>query len=199
MLQGSQREMILDDCPEPYAVIPPFPLLYRGFGHFSDAMATRTAAFSAAIHSGTFSDPECVLVDGVLNAMRGIGNDYQKLHYAKQRLRTILFPGTKVLFEGEQYDYMDDYPGHVTAAHGGPLLMVQFKRQMATVEPQLAAYYLRFAMRAKKQLCRGWRQPALGLIFRGEARCPSLHFSADATEPKGYTRRIYLVRWPCHD
>ena len=43
-LQNDRDEKILDDCPEVDLDIPPFPLLYQGFGYFLDS--TRSNYFS---------------------------------------------------------------------------------------------------------------------------------------------------------
>ena len=168
ILQGSQKERVLDDCPEPDAVIPPLPLLYHEFkfGHFLDS--TRRAANE----SGTFSNPDFNYhVDLLVDVTCQIDCEQGK---QEEPLLQILFPGSGTWFG---YD-LDDQSlatteAHILADHGGPLLIVEFKRQIEMAEPQLAASFLRLAIGAKIQICHGWRQPALGLIIRGEMRHPS--------------------------
>ena len=77
--------MILGDYPPPDAVIPPLPLLCRGFGHFSDTKAVKIATFSAAMQSGTFSDHDRFVV----YAMRRIEPDDEKYHRARSYLLQI--------------------------------------------------------------------------------------------------------------
>ena len=63
--------------------------------------------------------------------------------------------------------------GYILASHGGPLVVIEYKRQIAMAEPQLASYFLRLALKAAEDVFRQWRQPALGLAIRGEMRWSS--------------------------
>jgi hypothetical protein len=62
--------------------------------------------------------------------------------------------------------------GHIEASHSGPLLILEFKRQITVAEGQLASYFLRLALKSVPDVFYGWRQPALGVIIRGEVRSP---------------------------
>ena len=188
-LQNDQREKILDDRPKRDVNIPPLPLLYRGFGQFLDS--TNPAAQFCKLSSGRLRKEVDQLVTEVCN----VGSGQQKI---LGFLADILFPGSYASFEyllDDQSQRATD--GHMLAPHGGPLFIVEYKRGMDTAEPQIASYFARLAEEAASQICRGWRQPTLGLIIRGDLRCPS-PLSADATDPSVY-RIIYLIPGSCDD
>ena len=81
---------------------------------------------------------------------------------------------SQILFSREQtsFDYtlqagtakLDE---HVCGAHGGPILIVEYKRQHALAEPQMAGYFHRLALETRQDIALGWRQPCLGIIIRG--------------------------------
>jgi hypothetical protein len=165
-LQGNQKERILDDCPEPDADIPPLALLYAGFGRFFDFVRR------AANEPSTFFDSDLKdQVDKLVDVMRGHGYEQAKQDTAQRPLLDILFPGLQMHFKHSVSDSRLTSDGHILAAHGGPLLVVEFKRLITMAEPQLSGYFLRLACQAQEDVLRGWRLPALGLIIRGEVRC----------------------------
>lgn len=167
LLQESQQERILDDCPNPDTDIPPLPLLYWGFGEFHDAVENPTDDLV-----GTDLMDE---VDQLADATCKLGYEKGKRLNAQDHLRRIFSVGiprefSYVVGNGSTTD------GYLLARHGGPLLVVEYKRQIAMAEPQLASYFLRLALKPLESIFRQWRQPGLGLLIRGEMR---IFFSAD--------------------
>ena len=164
-LQGDQKERILDDCPKLDTDIPPLPLLYAGFGRFSDFVG------HVANESSNNFDPDLKdQVDKLVDMMRGLGYEQAKQDEVQGLLLDILFPGLRMHFKRGVGDSRAISDGHVLAAHGGPLLVVEFKRLITMAEPQLTGSFLRLARQAREGVLRGWRLPALGLIVRGEVR-----------------------------
>jgi hypothetical protein len=104
MRQRSQGEMILSHYLAADAVILLLSLLYCGSGHFSDSMAALTVTFSTAIHAGTFYNPDCVIVDRLMNAMCGIDSAHEKREKEGHRLLEILFPDSLVWFKSDRDD-----------------------------------------------------------------------------------------------
>lgn len=60
--------------------------------------------------------------------------------------------------------------GYLLASHGGPLLVIEYKRQIAMAEPQLASHFIQLALKPVESIFCQWRQPALGLLIRGKVR-----------------------------
>ncbi len=156
-LQKDEKQKILDNCPAPDEDVPPSSLLYSGFGRFVDnlsGVADRSSNSNYKNH-----------VDEIMGIMCRCGNEKDKQTAVLESLLKIIFrdPTTfSSIIEG--YDATTD--GHVLAAHGGPSVIVEFERS----EPHLASHFLKLALGAKDEVSRGWRQPALGIIVRGEVR-----------------------------
>jgi hypothetical protein len=163
-LQESPQDRILDDCPEPDSDLPPLPLLYSGFGEFYDFISN-----SAEYPDASSKEEE---VDELVNAMCYLG--YEKDKWARtQNILHRIFAGPERKFDyGVDNGTQASTDGHVSASHGGPLVILEFKRQVTFSEGQLANYFLRLALKSASDVFYGWRQPALGVIIRGEARCP---------------------------
>jgi hypothetical protein len=163
-LQESRQDRILDDCPEPDSDLPPLPLLYSGFGEFHDFIN------NSAKYPDAFSKE--VEVDELVDTMCYLGYEKDKQARTQDLLHHIFASPER------QFNYSVDNgtqaftDGHVSASHGGPLLILEFKRQITVAEGQLANYFLRLALKSVSDVFYGWRQPALGVIIRGEARCP---------------------------
>jgi hypothetical protein len=165
-LQESQEDRILDDCPKPDSDIPPLPLLYSGFGEFHDFIT------NSAENPYAFSTDLETEVDELVDAMCCLGYEKDKRTKTQDLLHRI-FAGPERTF-----DYSVDNGtqastgGHVSASHGGPLLIIEFKRQITFSEAQLANSFLQLALKSVPDVFYGWRQPALGVIMRGEMRFP---------------------------
>jgi hypothetical protein len=160
-LQESKRERILDDCPQPDTDIPPLPLLYFGFGEFHDAVENPSADLLDADMMNE--------VDQLANAMCQLGYEKGKQPDTQVHLRKIF----SLDAPGERSDAVDNESttdGYLLASHGGPLLVIEYKRQIAMAEPQLASYFLQLALKPVEQVFRQWRQPALGVLIRGKLR-----------------------------
>jgi hypothetical protein len=163
-LQNSQQDRILDDCPKLDSNLPPLSLLYHGFGEFHDFIS------NSANYPNFF--PKEAEVNALIIVMCMLGNEKQKRANTQDFLRSI-FAGPR-----RRFDYnvnngtQASTNGHVTASHGGPLLILEFKRQIDSAEGQLASYFLRLALKSVEAVFYGWRQPALGIIIRGELKCP---------------------------
>lgn len=162
-MQESPQERILDDCPKRDSDLPPLPLLYSGFGEFHDFIS------NSAEYPDAF--PKEAGVDGLVDAMCYLGYEKDKRARTQDLLHRI--------FAGPQRDFHHSVDngtqaatdGHVSASHGGPLLILEFKRRIDFAEGQLAGYFLRLALESVPDVFYGWRQPALGVIIRGKARC----------------------------
>ena len=174
-LQKDEEERILNNRPKHDIDIPPLPLLYRGFGIFSDS-----------IKSGTISDSIKGDVDKLVQASCDISSEEAKKKATEDLLHRILFP------DGVPFRYRIKDPsqratdGHIlTAANGGPLFIVEYKREIAAAEAQLAAYFMQLvgsAHEALSQTLRGWRQPALGLAIRGRCQMPLFTLQVSLTQ-----------------
>jgi hypothetical protein len=192
-LQNSEHERIWDDCPAPEIAIPPLVLLYSGFGRFVDS--TRCAAMSP----DTFSDPEITSlkrnVDKIFNVMCEVNRELGKQDVAKGPLLRILFPDDPgISFRHDIPGQSEATDGHILTSHGGPRLIVGFKRTIDMAEPQVA-YFMRLALGAN-QFCRGWRHPTLGIIIRGEVQCPP---SPQMPLTRARHRVTDLLHWSCHN
>ena len=170
-LQGSQQERILDDCPSLDTDIPPLPLLYRGFGEFQDIVNNPNAEL-----------PRSDLIDEVdklVNAARHLGYEKENRLLSQGHLQQIFSwgpPPVQFSFAvGNGSQATTD--GYLLAGHAGPLVIIEHKRQIAMAEPQLAAYFIRLAVKPDDHIFRGWRQPGLGLLIRGEVIRPSWQMS----------------------
>jgi hypothetical protein len=176
-LQESSQDRILDDCPGPDSDLPPLPLLYSGFGEFHDFIS------NSAEYPDAFSKE--AEIDELVDAMCYLGYEKDKRAKMQDLLHRILAGPQR------KFDYSIDngtqasIDGHVSASHGGPLLILEFKEQMTFAEGQLANYFLRLALKSTPVVFYGWRQPALGVIIRGEARCPG---------PRSLTRALQQER-----
>ena len=185
-LQESRDERILDDCPKPDTDIPPLPLLYIGFGEFHDAVEIPP---DDLLETRLMDE-----VDQLVNAMCELGYEKGKQINAQVYLRQIFFQDTPREFSynvgnGSTAD------GYLLASHGGPLLIIEYKRQIAMAEPQMASHFLRLALRPVEHVFRQWRQPALGLLIRGKVRW----FFDRYHQLKHCARDVYIVPWSCHD
>ena len=117
-------------------------------------------------------------MDRLVTSLRKIEDEKAKQEGTQNILLDILFrAGAEFEHSVKARRAVD---GRIPAAHGGPLFIVEYKRQMDVVEPQLAGYFLQLAVGARAQIVCGWRQPALGIIIRGEVR---YFLSADVTDP----------------
>ncbi|KAF8506858.1 hypothetical protein F5888DRAFT_1798087 [Russula emetica] len=128
-LQESQEDRILDDCPKPNLAIPPLPLLYSGFGEFHDFI------INSAQNPNAFSEPGLeTKVDQCVNAMCHLG--YEKEKQANtQNIVHHIFAGPKRKFKySVDNGTQATTDGHVSASHGGPLLIIEFKRQITFCE-----------------------------------------------------------------
>jgi hypothetical protein len=161
-LQESQEERILDDCPKPDLAIPPLPLLYSGFGEFHDFI------INSAKNPDAFSEPGLETeVDQLVDAMCHLGYEKDKRADTQDILHHI-FAGPERKFHSVDNGTQATTDGHVSASHGGPLLIIEFKRQITFCEPELASYFVQLALNSVSNVFYGWRQPALGVIMRGE-------------------------------
>lgn len=165
-LQGSQQERILDDCPHPDTDIPPLPLLYSGFGEFCDGVENPGPDL---LESGLMNE-----VDELAKTMCNLGYEKVKQDSTRGHLQQIFFQdelrGFSYVVDNESQATTD---GYLLASHGGPLLVIECKRQIAMAEPQLASYFIRLALKPVESIFRQWRQPALGLLIRGKMRWSS--------------------------
>jgi hypothetical protein len=162
-LQKSQEERLLDDCPTSDTDIPPLPLLYSGFGVFHDMVKNpSTESLESDLKDR---------VDHLANDMCALGYEIEKQSKAQEHLGQILS-----LDHPKEFGYAvknrskATTDGYLLASHGGPLFIVEYKRQIAAAEPQLASDFIRLALKSHEDVFRQWRQPALGLLIRGEAR-----------------------------
>jgi len=164
-LQGSRDERILDDCPELDLDIPPLPLLYSGFGEFQDFIENSANYRNEIIVSPTRNLKR--EVDELFHAIRFLG--YEKDKRATQDLLHRIFAGPqrKFLYSVDDGTQVST-DGHISASHGGPLLIVEFKRQITFAEAQLTNYFLQLAVSSETNIFYGWRLPALGIIISGE-------------------------------
>jgi len=165
-LQASQQERILDDCPKPDIGIPPFPLLYAGFGEFHDIVTN-----SSANPLGPLATNLMDRVDELADDMCSLGHEKERQAVAERYLEEIfsLAMGVPRVFTypvGNGTQLTTD--GHLLASHDGPLFITEYKRQIATAEPQLAGYFIRLALQTSENTFLRWRQPALGLLIRGK-------------------------------
>ena len=159
-LQNDKDEKILNNRPKQDADIPPLALLYRGFGLFSDSI-------KSGIVSGSIKGD----VDKLVQAVCEIGSEGEKQGATRGLLHKILFPGG-VPFESQVNNSSQRATdGHTLVdATGGPLFIVEYKREINVAEPQLAACFMQLVASAEavvSRIFRGWRQPALGLAIRG--------------------------------
>jgi len=152
------QERILDDCPRPDRDIPALPLLCAGFGEFHDAVKNSD--------DDLFETELMNEVDQLADAMCNL--DYEKVKQlnAEVHLRRIFSQAAIQEFSYEVGNGSTT-DGYLSASHGGPLLVIEYKRQITMAEPQLASYFLRLALKPVEDIFRQWRQPALGLIIRG--------------------------------
>ena len=162
-LQESQQERILDDCPLPDTDLPPLPLLYDGFGEFHDTVENPDANL---LETDLMNE-----VDQLADAMCKLGYEKGKWLNAQVHLGRIFSRAIRE-FSAFSYDVGNGSTtdGYLSASHGGPLLVIEYKRQIDAAEPQLSSYFLRLALKPAEHIFRQWRQPALGLIIRGEMR-----------------------------
>lgn len=136
--------------------------MYSGFGEFRDFIS------DPANYPDTFSKED--KVNELVEAMCHLGFEKDKRARTQHILHHI-FAGPQRQFEySVDNGTLASTDGHVLAIHGGPLLILEFKRRIDFTEGQLASYFLRLALRSEQQVFFGWRQPALGIIIRGEAR-----------------------------
>lgn len=166
-LQEVQEDRIFDDCPHQDKDIPPLPLLYSGFGEFHDFI------INSAKNDDVFASPRMDLeteVDKLVDAMCLLGYEKDKQANTQDLLHRI-FGGPQRRFnysvDNGSHASMD---GHVLANHGGPLLIVEFKRQIMNAEPQVSNHFLHLSVQSVQDVFYGWRLPALGIILRGEAK-----------------------------
>ena len=147
-LQESQQERILDDCPKHDTDIPPLPLLYFGFGEFHDAVENPGV--------GLLETDLMDEVDQLVNAMCDLGYKKGKQVNTEVCLRRIfsLDAPSEFSYEVGNGSTTD---GYLLASHGGPLLVIEYKRQIAMAEPQLASYFLRLALKLVEHVFRQWR------------------------------------------
>lgn len=108
-------------------------------------------------------------VDQLVNAACTLGYEEEKQVLLQKHLRRIFTLDTPrefsyVVGNGSTTD------GYLLASHGGPLMIIEYKRQIDAAEAQLSSYFLRLALKPTEDVFRGWRQPALGLLIRGEVR-----------------------------
>jgi hypothetical protein len=165
-LQEKQQEKILDDCPKPDTDIPPLPLLYFGFGEFHDVV----------------ENPSANLLDtDLMNEVDQLANNTCYLGYEKGKQLNMQDHLHKIFSLDASREFSHAVgnvsqattDGYLLASHGGPLLVIDYKRQITMAEPQLASYFIRLALKPVEHVFRRWRQPALGLLIRGEVRSPS--------------------------
>ena len=161
-LQLNPAERIMDDVPEPDLNIPPLPLLYHGFGRFYDYI---TCTVKEPMPAGVLKQ----LVDDFMSSVCKIEKEKEKRSRVQDTLLEILFPlrEVPVSLQCKLRGSRAASDGHVLAAHGGPMLIIEFKRECAPAEPQMASYFLQLALQAKEDIIYGWRQPCLGIIIIG--------------------------------
>lgn len=93
-----------------------------------------------------------------------LGHEEDKLEQAKtQYFLHRIFAGPQRKFRVIDNGTRD----MISASYGGPLLIVEHKRQIAFSEAQLTSYILRLAATSASDIFYGWRLPALGIIIRG--------------------------------
>jgi hypothetical protein len=88
---------------------------------------------------------------------------YENLKYKRAKMQDILY----CIFAGPQREFKYSVDngteasthGHVSASHGGPLLIIEFN----AFEVRLANYFLRLALQSEPDVFCGWRLPALGM------------------------------------
>jgi hypothetical protein len=181
-LQESQDERILDDCPKPDIDIPPLPLLYLGFGEFRDAFDNPSTNL-----------PETRLmneVDQLVDTTCNLGYEKGKQVNMQDHLQRIFSQdapreSSYAVHNGSQATTN----GYLLGSHGGPLLVIEYNRQITMAEPQLACYFLRLALKPIEDIFRHWRQPALGVLIRGEMRWSS--WQTSLTQP---LRQAHIYR-----
>ncbi|KAI0283430.1 hypothetical protein BGY98DRAFT_931218 [Russula aff. rugulosa BPL654] len=136
-LQEVEEDRILDNCPHQDKDIPPLPM-----------------------------DLETE-VDKLVDAMCLLGYEKDKQANTQDLLHRI-FGGPQ-----RRFNYSVDngshasMHGHVLASHGGPSLIIEFKRQIMNAEPQVSNHFLHLSVQSVQDVFYGWRLPALGIILRG--------------------------------
>jgi hypothetical protein len=138
-------------------------------------------------------------VDLLANAMCRLGYEKRKQDIAQGHLGKIF---TDYFFgEPKEFSYAVENgskattDGYLLASHNGPLFIVEYKRQIAAAEPQLASYFLRLALKPAEDIFRQWRQPALGLLIRGELRWFSWRMSLTQALCQGRTYPSTAWSW----
>ena len=80
-------------------------------------------------------------IDNLVDGMCGLGYEKEKQAKTQDHLHRI-FGGPRQVFNYSVNDGTQaSTDGYVLASHGGPLLIVEFKRQVSFAEGQLANYF----------------------------------------------------------
>lgn len=164
-VQKDSHQKILDDRPDRDEGIPPLPLLYAGFGRFQDDL---DHAFD---NPGILHEEPGLkgLVDTLGSKMRGFGLEIKQSDETLGPLQKALGIESKVLLHDAQaHTSKAATGGHLLADDEGPFIVIEYKRSLATAEPQMAGYFSRLTVDVDSSVFRGRRYPALGVVVRGE-------------------------------
>jgi hypothetical protein len=116
-------------------------LLNSGFGEFQDFIENSANYHNCYIFASPTKDLKSE-VDKLIDAMCYLG--YEKDKWAKtQDLLHQIFADPQRDFQYSIGDGTQAFTdGYISASHGGPLLIVEFKRQITFAEAQLTNYFL---------------------------------------------------------
>lgn len=165
-MQLSAKQQILDDPPQPDWTTPAAPLLYDGFGVFTDIfMGTRDAA--AAVQSLK------VYVDMFARTMAQFYPDQVVRRDAALYHLNIIFKGFELpSLEPSAIGHVVS-DGHNKGPHGELLTIIQVKNELENGKSHPDAQALAYvahshAAMSNQDLFNRWRVPALGITIAGE-------------------------------
>jgi hypothetical protein len=168
-------EKIFDDRPEPDPNIPPFALLYEGFGHFLDIVDGHDAPGVADIDVMKLHKE----VDELASKMnRYYDYEYERRDAALPCLTRIFSArqGIKIppLSAADIGSVTSD--GHNTGPHRAATGVIEIKNRITLINAiphiELACYVARLnaiGMGEHPELFQQWRVPCLGLTIIGES------------------------------
>jgi len=167
-------EKILDDRPEPDPNIPPFALLYEGFGHFLDIMD--------GCDVPELADIDVMKLHNEVDELATKMNRYYNYEYER---RDAALPCLTRIFSARQGIKIPPLSaagigsvtsdGHNTGPHRAATAVVEIKNRITLINAiphiELACYVARLnaiGMDEHPELFQQWRVPCLGLTIVGE-------------------------------